>query len=291
MPRGFDGNAARDLYSGSTGGNVTITDASGRSIIGQPINNSTMWQEWNITFTSDSGTTSTMRAYPRSVSHNVSTTASASTDITWEAWSGDYGTTTLTGSVTDNVIQLHQATTTTSIDTFGTSGVISASNVVWTEWATQFPNDRVRRAPDVFVRMSREERERWEQREIEVAAQRAEERARYEEQLAEERAKREAAENKAEQLLLRHLTPEQQAEYKKSKRFYLYTGGKKYRIDKGWQGNVKLVDESDQDKVLASYCIHPTRRIPEQDNMLAQKLLLEGSEAEFKRIANESRYG
>ena len=37
------------------------------------------------------------------------------------------------------------------------------------------------------------------------------------------------------------------------------------------------------------YCIHPSEWVPHEDNMLAQKLMLEYDEESFLRIANRSR--
>ncbi len=65
-----------------------------------------------------------------------------------------------------------------------------------------------------------------------------------------------------------------------------------YRIDYGYQGNVKLVGPDGQP--IRSYCIHSRvndedgRRLPNEDHMIAQKLLLEANESEFLRIANET---
>jgi hypothetical protein len=62
---------------------------------------------------------------------------------------------------------------------------------------------------------------------------------------------------------------------------------KVYRVDYGFQGNVKLIGEDGHP--TRSYCIHSDSRLPYEDQMLAQKLLLEANEPEFLRIANESR--
>lgn len=112
-----------------------------------------------------------------------------------------------------------------------------------------------------------------------------EERARHEEAERRREEERKKAEATAEVLLLRHLNPEQREEYRQHKYFHVEVAGRRYRIDKGWAGNVKLIEGG---KVAESLCIHPIERIPDQDNMLGQKLLLEWDEEEFRRTANIS---
>ncbi len=131
--------------------------------------------------------------------------------------------------------------------------------------------------------VSAEERARWRESERE-----------FERKAAEERERRKAAETRAEELLLANLTPEQRDEYKRMKRFSVHLpNGKVYRIRKGFAGNVELVEPGMTGRSLKrveSFCIHPAERIPDQDTMLAQKLLLEADEPEFRRIANIVRY-
>ena len=67
--------------------------------------------------------------------------------------------------------------------------------------------------------------------------------------------------------------------------FYVIGGktGHKYRIDHGRAGNVKLMVN---DKVAQSWCAHPAINCPNEDTMLAQKVMLEHMEAQFKDTAN-----
>lgn len=134
--------------------------------------------------------------------------------------------------------------------------------------------------------MPREERERWEAQEREFDRQRRE----WEAQAAERRKQQEIADARAETLLLSHLAPKQCDEYQRLKRFHVHMpDGRIYRITKGWAGNVKLVESEDSERSVESLCIHPRIRVPAPDNMLAQKLLLEANEQEFRQIANISR--
>jgi hypothetical protein len=126
----------------------------------------------------------------------------------------------------------------------------------------------------------------------------------HEARIAADRRAREEAEVRAEQLLLRELDEGQRAEYLRDKAFTVrLPDGKRYRIKKGWAGNVERVEDvrlpqqqspslvaNDQHYVaVEKLCIHPNDWVPDQDNMLAQKLLLEADEAKFRRIANITR--
>ncbi len=96
--------------------------------------------------------------------------------------------------------------------------------------------------------------------------------------------KRKIAEARAEALLLHHLSPQQVADLKAKKCFYVFTkDGHRYRVDRGSHGNVKKVDA--QDRIIESLCIQPVG-VPIPDILLAQKLMLECNEEEFRRIAN-----
>jgi len=143
--------------------------------------------------------------------------------------------------------------------------------VIWKTWNAEY---HIRK--DELERVCQEQ----EQRRLELAA--------AQRLAAEEREKiRLAANGKAEKLLLSCLSPEQRDTYQKKGLFYLYTkSGKRYRIEKGRSGNVRLVN--DKDVILKRYCIHPIEQVPDQDTMLAQALLLQSNEAEFLRVANAS---
>lgn len=59
-----------------------------------------------------------------------------------------------------------------------------------------------------------------------------------------------------------------------------------YRIHQGQVQNVVSVDERDQPRVRL--CAHPSSRVPDEDAMLAQKLMLETDEEAFLEVANAS---
>lgn len=96
-----------------------------------------------------------------------------------------------------------------------------------------------------------------------------------------------AAKGRAERLLLGALGPEQRKDLTEKNCFYLHTqSGRRYRIDRGTHGNVKLVDE--KNGVISRFCAQPPG-VPAEDAMLAQKLMLETDEQSFLRVANETR--
>lgn len=100
--------------------------------------------------------------------------------------------------------------------------------------------------------------------------------------------RRAAAQKKAEELLLENLDAEQRKEFATNKRFTVHVRGKEdkhYLIEYGYAGNVKLLREG---KAVAKFCIHPVVQCPNEDVMLAQKLLLETNEEQFLKIANKT---
>lgn len=173
----------------------------------------------------------------------------------------------------------------------GTGATItgSGSTQVWTLWnesitttgstaTIAFPVRHQSSQRAYNARISPEERARQEARDAE-----------YRLQADREALERKIAEAKAEVLLTQMLTPQQKEDLKNKRCFYLFSGGKKYRIDRGRTGNVKLVD--DRDQVVESYCIHPNIACPDADTMLAQKLLLETDPETFERVANITARG
>lgn len=150
----------------------------------------------------------------------------------------------------------------------------SASSIIWQSWVEYDDTigQEARRAHRV---VSEEERARWRARELELEAQ-----------AAQLRAKRIAADARAEELLKLVLNPQQRDELARNNRFHVRVGARRYRVDRGQHGNVKLLD--DQDRVLESYCIQPKGGLPDADAMAAQVLLLETDEATFLRVANVS---
>jgi hypothetical protein len=100
------------------------------------------------------------------------------------------------------------------------------------------------------------------------------------------RCARAAAQLRARELLREHLDEEQRAEYDRRRSFVVETvRGRRYRIKSTSSYNV----HGEADGI--DYCVQlrsdaTARGVPLEDQMLAQKLLLELDEPRFLRIAN-----
>lgn len=99
-------------------------------------------------------------------------------------------------------------------------------------------------------------------------------------------AAKKAAGHRARELLLSVLNGGQKKAYEKDKKFPVVgSNGKRYLL-----GDHVTAELSDAGKVVARFCIHTKRswEIPQVDQILARKLLLEADEDAFLRIANRS---
>jgi hypothetical protein len=183
-------------------------------------------------------------------------------------------------------ISTSSCTTSNTITCTG-SGNTTTANGIWEmdSWQNH-THSKVRWTPTVHHSPPRTAEE------IAAAAARSE--IRRQEQIK-ARAKRtrfkDAANVRARRLLMQMLNEDQQKELDDKNHFHLTVHSrdgsmKVYRVDYGFQGNVKLIGSDG--KPDRSYCIHSDSRLPYEDQMLAQKLLLEANEPEFLRIANES---
>jgi hypothetical protein len=103
--------------------------------------------------------------------------------------------------------------------------------------------------------------------------------------IEETQRKRQEAQERAEALLREHLTPEQEESLNRNNRFRVR--GSKGGVFDICRGNVIEYDPA-SDRRKASVCIHARSVVPEPDNMLAKKFLLETDEDEFRRIGNFS---
>lgn len=165
------------------------------------------------------------------------------------------------------------------------TGSAMTSNI-WVSWNDGYSSiaGNVIYAPQVKQRTPEEQaadQARWR-----------EEMERSRREMAEQDKKRQEIEARAHELLLEFLDEHQKKEYQEKKYFHLEVldsktnEKKRYRIEKGFAGNVRRVDE--QGKILKRYCIHTRERLPDEDCMLTQKLLLETNEEHFLRVANAS---
>lgn len=119
----------------------------------------------------------------------------------------------------------------------------------------------------------------------------AEERRRRDEQYARFRQEEEEknrrireAYGRAMDLLKSCLNNEQRDSLEKSKFFYVTApSGRKYRIDEGTHGNLKVVNK--EGRVIERLCVQPNN-VPAGDAMLVQKLMIETAEDALRRHAN-----
>lgn len=168
----------------------------------------------------------------------------------------------------------------------------TASNIyikTWNEWNTTStitykavyqPRDYESFEPYVVPRATPEQIAAAEQRAVEVA-QRARER----------QAALDAGRVRAEELLRAHLTEAQRDELERLNRFTVIAAdGQEYRVYRSWAGNIRRVEQRGTVKrEVEELCVHPRTRVPTEDSMLAQKLMLETIPEELRRIANVSR--
>lgn len=173
------------------------------------------------------------------------------------------------------------ATTTNSI--WLADQCTAAANAVWRSsgWQ-QCSHTKVRWTPSVVAKETPEQLVERRARE-ELARQQREREA------AERKVFMDTAKNRARRLLFSMLSPMQQKQLDEKNHFDLTVHGQDgsqrvYRIEYGYQGNVKLLGPDGQP--VRRYCIHADSRLPYEDQMLAQKLLLEANEQDFLRIAN-----
>lgn len=99
------------------------------------------------------------------------------------------------------------------------------------------------------------------------------------------------AKRRAEALLVENLSDAQAAEWARCGQFHVETAGgrRRYRIRRGRVGNVTLVRAPRGERCQIDYCCHVVAHVPDADNCLAQKLLLEADEPAFLALANEYR--
>lgn len=201
---------------------------------------------------------------------NTGTTDQASTYVTTNNWVNKYFFTWGTTSATVDTRYTFDQTWTTSDWIRTPEPLVDAWRPFEPEQAAAGPVMLIRTGIDIA------EQQREQAEEI---ARRAE---------AQMQARR-LAEQKALQLLRENITPEQWRQLE-AHGFFEVLGlktGNRYRIKKGFAGNVVKLTPKGEPEV--QYCIHPDMRVPDQDAMLAQKLLLECNEELFLKTANATR--
>lgn len=183
----------------------------------------------------------------------------------WADWCDTTGTSTDTATWTTWTASSTSATTAPWV-VWATSSTATTSDVTWTGWVTT--------GNSVVYRVTPEQSDA--------------ERQRIRERAAAAEAERKAARDRARQLLLSMLDVRQREQLEREQFFEVITNHsrRRYRIRQGTHGNVRLVDETGRE--VTSYCAQPLG-VPDEDAMLAQKLMLETDEEAFLKVANARR--
>lgn len=126
---------------------------------------------------------------------------------------------------------------------------------------------------------------RWVQEQVNSAGQRVDEAAAQMRQRLEEKAETMVqAQNKALALLKSLLTDAERIELEQHSRITVTAqSGEVYRLAMGRSGNILRIKHNGPVEKL---CVHPIMDVPYADVLIAQKLLLENDEKEFRRLAN-----
>jgi len=196
----------------------------------------------------------------------------------WRIWTSNSATTCDVGWEHWN--NLHTPTITTSSTTWS----------LWNEFTdnpSRHGSPRTRIAQDPYGRIvgfevvETEEEKRFRLEQYERAQK---EQREYEARMAEAaRVKREAY-DRALELLKSCLNAEQRDNLEKHRYFFVKApSGRRYRIDEGTHGNLKVVDKDGF--ILERLCVQPNG-VPAGDAMLVQKLMIETAEDALRRHAN-----
>ncbi len=189
--------------------------------------------------------------------------------VVWQNWYAGSDSVTSGSSTSEHVFQSWCEQTSATM-------TVAATSNLWETWFTvreeydgkyEVPADRVAK-------------------QIEAVHRRAEQQKKQQERAERERLARKAEEERAEALLLASLTPEQRAEWEQSKKIIVVGGHSKnwYEIVKGRAHNIFLLNA--EGKRLVEFCVHVEDVVPDDDNVLSQKLMLEYAEEELLKIAN-----
>lgn len=221
-----------------------------------------VWRRWNQDYTAVNG-----------LVWDSSSSTTAATVRLWSEWNYAYAQAHGNAGVYDPDAWLEDAGAYSTVEIAPTVFLNEAEDeAAWSSWNGQFY---------VFAR-SKEERARLDAGR--TAAQLVAEKRRLE---------REAASKKARDLLLASLDVRQRELFIAQGFFEVQTDGREtakkgrtYRLNK--DGGVHLLD--DKGEPIESFCIHPgpAHAVPTEDAILAKKLMLEGCEEIFLKIANKT---
>lgn len=259
-----------DQFAGTTGGTAIwpqwVSNYSTGAYNYYPTPAQTIWYDWVSTGTS-----------PQVTINNVTVGGTTGSQTIWIDWMNNL---TTSAQQATEAIRAQQEQTAR----------------VWREWERANPGlaeQSRQRLADQQERMRKQWAETEKQHKRSALVQRNRSHARA---LRDKFARR-----RAEALLLEHLDEKQREEWTTGKYFHVETAGgtRVYRIQYGLAGNVQLV-KCDQPvngrygtplragNRFCAHVYHPDGPVPNEDNVLAQKLLIEASEADFLAMANVS---
>jgi hypothetical protein len=173
------------------------------------------------------------------------------------------------------------------------SGMATSDTIVtWTSWISSSENH----FDDSMVRLRGEViHQPWPLTSVVPTPEEAEQIARRQAELAAEQerklAERARCSLRANELLMLALDESQRRDLRERGAFQLEVlsrdgSTRRYEIWRGRTGNVYQLDEAG--RRIFKFCAHPQIACPEQDTMLAQKLMLEADEEGFLALANRS---
>lgn len=245
--------------------------------------------------------------------NNDTTSSSTGSSLIWPGWASSSTTSSITTNVWDQWVQTTGTSAANTVTiTSSTASTVTATTTgtdVFVQWVSPHQTGsatatNIDHTDPVFIRWTSEGQEgnrlhrprvefiRSAPRETEE--QRAERRRREAERhrIAEEaRRQREEANERAMALLRSVLNDGQRRDLERHDYFFVRgQSGRLYRIGKGRQGNVKVVDPVTK-QWTESLCIHQRDMVPVGDTMLMQKLMIETAEAHFRAYANISYKG
>lgn len=179
------------------------------------------------------------------------------------------------------------------------------SDATWTSWNNSYTSARERAHVAVLAdnerrtreiarseesRRFRAEQNAREERIRQEARAAAELRARQQQELNRRIQEEEArAEDRAKQLLYTFLSHQEIATYEQHGYIDVMAkdGSGKYRIRKGWAGNIERLGEND--RPVERLCVHPEgEKLPDHDNMFLQRFLLMNDPDKLLPLANRT---
>jgi hypothetical protein len=181
----------------------------------------------------------------------ITCTDSCSTSyVVWQNWNQNY--TVTTGSIT-------------------VTNVTYVNDNVWTNWNDLYTTGSASSQYIIYQPDRESERRMQEQ---------------YRREAAERQAREARAASRALRILKSVLSPEQARQFDEHQFFEVQAqnGTVRYLLARGRSANVYRLDA--EGKPVKRFCVHPGIACPDEDTLLAQKLLLETNPAEFERLAN-----